>query len=192
MKTLYYRRHSTKGGKDNTIGRSGLDFARRQGQLAFVEDIHFSRVFHGPLIRTLQTAYAFAEGLTGGNHRIPELMPVVQEIGTEELFNQITTPEWREATKTNSNLEATIKVHNRTMPEFIRTALGGVEKMFRMMDEDDTAVAFGHSPVIELAAAAPYLAAERTMPKVYYVLGEMEGLIFEEDGIIQVSSKITV
>ena len=189
MKTLYYRRHSIKDGPNNTIGPEGLELAQSEGEHAGNIGEEYYWMFHGPLIRTAQTALAFLSGLALGSRTltlIPIPMPIIEEIGTDELFAKIGTPECHAAVKSGmSNLMATLTTHPDVVGEFITTAMAGVKKMFSMIDDGPPSIAFGHSPMIELAAYG--------IDKSQYTLGELEGLVFIQDdnGDIAVARKIS-
>ncbi|OGE87807.1 MAG: hypothetical protein A3J07_03790 [Candidatus Doudnabacteria bacterium RIFCSPLOWO2_02_FULL_49_13] len=190
MKRLHYRRHSLKDGANDTIGPKGLALAEAEGQKktklgkhevgdgpdAMFVNNHFARIFHGVLIRTLQTAYAFAKGLG----YTPPLMPVVAEIGTPEFAAEIGTDAFKAAYKETSNyLKATRQAHgDEKAREFATRVVESVIAMFNQMAEDETAVAFGHSPMIDLVVWWLY---PRDVTDVSFA--EMEGIVltFEND-----------
>lgn len=204
MKTLHYRRHSTKG-TDNNLTDEGIVRAILEGLKAGEQRIPgsgndidgphrliYDRLFHGPLIRTAQTALVFCHGL----NYIPKPMPVIPEIGTDELFMEIATPEFREAAKKGaSNFDATLNVHDVSWcQEWAVQAKEAIRAMFKFMRNGEYAVAFGHSPVIELAAWACWSQNFSQLPDRFRRIGDMEGIEFiqQDDGMISVGEKIVV
>lgn len=187
-KFLQYRRHSIKDGKTkNTIGPNGLHLANRTGVAEARAGI--KRLFHGPFVRTAQTALAFC----GGLGYVPEVMPIIEGIGNDDLFAEIATATFIEAVKGGaSHLEA---LHIAYSSEFIRglgsQSLQCVRDMFAQMQEGEVSVAFGHSPFIELAAitADPQLDVASAP---WVDLKEMQGFlfVFELDGNIAVRTKL--
>ena len=200
MKTLHYRRHSIKDGTvKDTIGLKGLKLARHEGGLLHDAGFPIHRLFHGPLVRTAQTALAFCQGLCG---ILPDVMPVVLEIGTDELFREMATEQFRVAVKAGmSNFYALQAAHPEDkIVQWMDHSQKGVQSMFDQMEDGETAIAFGHSPVIELAALA-YDAGEQPVEKIvtgWDNLSDLEGLIFEgaflegQKGLIAVTRKISV
>lgn len=184
MKTLHYRRHSLRDGV--YIGEKGLALAFDEGQKARKSgDAMFDRLFHGPLVLTAQTALKFCEGLD----YVPTIMPIVEEIGTEQLMKQIGTDAFR-AAKTDDKtwLQTTINVHGLLAARtWAQIAVGGVGLMFEDMSEGETAIAFGHSPVIDLVVWST------AWPHEISVV-EMEGYVFtqSENGAVQIAKKIDV
>lgn len=193
MKKLYYFRHSTKDGANNTIGPKGLALARKVGDWLYdnEEDLEFDRVFHGPLIRTAQTALAF----TAGYGAVGDIMPIVPEIGNDALFAEMVKPsQFRTLASVMGNFTALIQCHERSLVETwaVDHALKAVQRMFSAMEKGETAVAFGHSPMIELAVSA--LAGNFELPEEYLICNDMEGVEFqqEESGVIKAIRKISM
>lgn len=187
MRTLDLRRHSTKDGDvKDTIGPQGLALAHSEGLKASTV---YSKGFHGPLIRTCQTLYAFAEGLG----YVPEPQPAMAELGDDDLFVQIATPEFREAVKGGATyFQALLATHGEPKAkEWAATAAEGICKMFDVMVEGEDAVAFGHSPLIELVI---WRLLGYDLPAAFQKLGDMEGvsLYKESGGGISVGAKIVV
>lgn len=200
-KKLVYRRHSTKG-TDNLLTPEGIALAVAEGRKAAEErfkdcegwhdESPHTPFFHGPLARTAQTALAFSTAW-------PDItpMPAVVEIGDDNLFGEMATPALRDAVKAGaSNFEAVLAVHGKDKArEWGGAAVDGLMKMFAAMEDGETAVAFGHSPVIELAA---WWVAGTQMLESHTRLGDMEGIVFIEecgpDGVwtIRVAEKIAV
>lgn len=199
MKTLYYRRHSIKDGAvEDTIGAQGLALARSEGE---AQEWQINRIFHGPLVRTAQTALAFSVGYIPSlpTLPLPQVMPVVLEIGTEELFREMATEQFRAAVKAGqSNFQALFVAHPvEKIEKWADKALTGVNSIFDQMENgrgNEVAIAFGHSPVIELAAWD--LGNFQDLPQDYQRLGDLEGLIFvwhdESTCDIEVTEKISV
>lgn len=193
MKILLYRRHSIKDGEvRDTIGPKGLDLAVVEGR----RDLKQSgwcveRVFHGSLVRTAQTALAYLEG-QGNSLFIVE--PVIEEIGTDALFAEIANDAFRAATKEGaSNFDALIAVHGvDKAEEWALAAAKGVTKMFDAMVGDEVAIAFGHSPTIEMAAWA--INEYEPLPNKLTALNDMEGIVFlsEDFDSITIGEKISV
>lgn len=173
MKTLHYRRHSLKDG--NYISAEGLRLAFREGALCGV--IHH-KVFHGPLVRTAQTLLSFLQGRTGNSM----IMPIIEEIGNDTIVAAMVNDAFKAAVKEGlPNIECLRRAHdNDKLAQFAASALHAVVKMFDRMNEGDIAVAFGHSPIIELAAGAVTL-KEETPPEGWDKLGELDGLVFVQD-----------
>ena len=204
MKVIHYRRHSIKG-PDNLLTPQGIALAIDEGKkaarqitgevtgesgpdAAFVK-LRYERLFHGPLGRTLQTAMHFCHGL--GYLPSPKLP--IAEIGTDELFAEIATPAFREAVKDGaSNFQALLTVHGEAKAkEWAGVASEGVCKMFDGLQDGETGIAFGHSPVIELAA---WRLLGFELPEGHDRLADPEGIIFATDdmGKICVGPKIAV
>lgn len=193
MKKLYYFRHSTKDGANNTIGPKGLALARKVGDWLYdnnEEGLEFDCVFHGQLVRTAQTALAF----TAGYGAVGDIMPIVPEIGDDELFKQMTAPsQFRTLASAMGNFKALLQCHEQTRcGEWTYLAFSAVEKMFDAMNESEAGVAFGHSPMIELALAKILHTTE--LPDEYLTFGDMEGVELqqEEGEAIKVVRKISM
>ncbi len=151
MKALVYVRHSIKGAGANSaiILREGIEAARKAVRYN-LPSYAYSHVFYGPEYRTVQTLLVY---LASGGWRA-EIHEPVEEIGTNELFQG-----WAKmgaklgAGKTN--IDALREAfHPVTFRHFCDKALEGVTKMFDQMADDETGLAVGHSPVIEMAAEA--------------------------------------
>ena len=83
-----------------------------------------------------------------------------------------------------SNLEALLQVHNaRDIDLWKDIAFSTVRTMFDKMNDGETAVAFGHSPMIELAAYAilTWKAVDIEYQLKFRRLGEMEGIVFAQN-----------
>ena len=186
MKTLHYRRHSKKD-PDNTLSRGGIHLAVQEGSKAW--HYNYRHLFHGPLVRTAQTALAFCKGLG----YVPEIMPVVHEIGTDELFAEIATSEfWRAVEGGASYFQALLVAHDETKAqEWAGPIAESIHKMLDDIDDNQTAIVFGHSPVIELAA---WIILGFKLPEGHDRLDEMEGIVFATDDVGKICSgpKITV
>jgi len=191
MKTLRYRRHSIKDGlvKD-TIGEKGIALAIAEGQKDGDNDIFPDHVFHGELVRTAQTALAYTYGLESG----VKPMQVVPEIGSQTLFSELANDALRQAVSDGaSNFEAVIKAHGVDVAKvYAANAADGVVAMLEACDDDDVAIAFGHSPIIELAAWA--LTGFGTLTDELSKLSDLEGIVFQMDdeGDVEVIGKIAV
>lgn len=191
MKKLYYFRHSTKDGANNTIGPKGLALARKVGDWLYdvEEELEFDRVFHGPLIRTAQTALAFIAGYGA----VGDIMPIVPEIGDDELFKQMTAPsQFRTLASAMGNFRALCQCHDKSLVEvWADSSLEAVKKMFLAMEDRETAAAFGHSPMIELAICA--LAGSFEFAEEYMSFDDMEGVELScDDYVIKVVRKISM
>lgn len=186
MKRLYYLRHSIKD-SNNNISPEGIALAKAQGQ-ALVPTLGYprddaaipklARIFVGPLVRTVQTRDAFLSHVADRD-TLDATTAVISGIGTDELFKQFTTDEWKSAVKSGkSNFDATLEIHSyKTVDGWIDQATRTLAEMFEKMNDGEVAIAFGHSPLIELAAYA--LLNEELAPG-FGSLKEMEGIVFEE------------
>lgn len=197
MSSIYYFRHSIKDGENNTLGPKGLELAKRVGSYMYREDDEFNPevVFTGPLVRTVQTAYAFMQGLSEQcNCPIPVLLEAIPEFGNDGLFVDMVKPsEFRTLAAKMGNYRALLACHNGDVVGlWVDIATDAVKKMFTAMNEVQTAAAFGHSPMIELALAG--ILGSKELPEEYLVLKEMEGVLLEMDdaGNISVSRKISM
>ncbi len=192
MKRLYYFRHSSKDGANNTLGPKGLALARKVGDWLYdaEEELEFDRVFHGTLVRTAQTALAF----TAGYGAVGDIMPVVPEIGNDALFSQMVDPsQFRTLASAMGNFKALFQCHDsEVISSWIAEASLAVVNMFSAMEDGETGVAFGHSPMIELALAKVLGTTE--LPEEYLVFGDMEGVELqqEEGGAIEAIRKISM
>lgn len=208
MKTLHYRRHSIKGA-DNMLTTEGIALAVAMGKKAAKQydgtiiasdgpdamygRLTYGRLFHGFLPRTIQTALHFCHGLG----YTPETMPPVPEIGTDGLFTEIATPKFRELVKAGaSNFVAFLHAHpSEKCVVWANYMAQGVQTMFDLIKEGETAIAFGHSPIIELAAAwATWSQNLSLLPDHFRHLGDMEGIEFiqRDDGSVALGEKIVV
>ncbi len=188
MKTLYYLRHSIKDANNN-ISPVGIELAKAQGQCLIPThgqpqkqgQINPYRVFVGPLPRTFQTCEAFFSHVTN-RYVLADFVVEIKSIGDDELFKRIVTDGFKAAVKSGkSNLEALLEAHNGADIDLWKDiAFSTVEMMFGMMGDGETAVAFGHSPMIELAAYAihTWKAVDIEYQLQYRRLGEMEGIVF--------------
>jgi len=172
MKKLFYVRHSLKEG--DVISAEGLVKAKELG-MRFSETV--TDLFHGILVRTAQTLIAVMTGM-GKFCENTTLHPVIEEIGTQDLFDEMVTPAFKEARKTaSSNLEAlmmeNIEVSN--FPFFLHNSGAGVEKMFSMMSDGGVGLAIGHDPIISLATEHFGLKLNG------YQMKELEYIIFTEE-----------
>ena len=170
MKKLYYLRHSRKDAENN-ISPEGIELAKARGQS--LDEIEFTHAFVGPLARTQQTASAFF--LTHPGHA--ELHNPIPGIGNDTLFKKIATDEFKAIVGPGkSNFEALMEAHYyEDIHDWMAIAYEAVCKMFDQIEEGQTAIAFGHSPMIELAA---YYVALARLPVFFTRFREMDGLVF--------------
>ncbi|OGE74269.1 MAG: hypothetical protein A3I07_00510 [Candidatus Doudnabacteria bacterium RIFCSPLOWO2_02_FULL_42_9] len=181
MKTLTYRRHSLKDG--HYISKAGIELARDEAEVyeSRPDAVEFSCVFHGPFVRTAQTALAFCCALTVTP---PDAMPIIEEIGNDAIVALIVNDAFKAAVaKGESNYQATVSSHSATeLSDLSRTAMAAVTKMFdAMKDKNDVGIAFGHSPIIELAVCNM-----SGLPDGWNELNEMDGLVLEQDDAGQI------
>lgn len=194
MKTLRYRRHSSKDGAvKDTIGFKGIALAISEGDKDAENGILPGCVFHGELVRTAQTALIYVSCMDHGWR----VMPVVPQIGNAALFAELANEALCKAVAGGaSNFEAVIAAHGVEKAKgYAADAFEGVKDMFDDMgNDDDMGAAFGHSPIIELAAWAA--AGFQDLPPEFIRLSDMEGIEFvnEDDGngTIRIGEKITV
>ncbi len=185
MKRLYYFRHSIKDGEASTLGPKGLELANLVGAWVFCHDHEFdpALVFTGPLVRTVQTAYAFMQGVSkrcGGS--MPILMPAIPEIGDDALFAEMVKPaeQFRALAGEMGNYRALLTCHDGDVVDFwIVRAMEGLKKMVGAMEEVNCAVVFGHSPIIELTLAG---ILGKQLPEELLTFSEMEGVLLTVDG----------
>lgn len=198
MKTLHLRRHSMKDGANDTIGPKGLALAKAEGEKKTGLGVHevgdgpdamyvnnaYARIFHGVLIRTLQTVYGFAQGLG----YTPTLMPMVKGLGDQATFVEMVNDAFKSAVKDGkSNLAALGHAHSATrVSSWAKEAVDALESMFDQMTDDEVAIGFFHSPTIELAAAN-CVTFGTALPKGWDDLKEMDGLVFVQNRIPMVS-----
>jgi len=145
MKRLRYVRHSDKEG--DLISAEGLERARKEAPDGLYTDL-----FYGPVYRTLQT---LAAAMTVIEFTVtPRLHEPIEEIGTNELFGRVAVPKFRENVSEGlSNLEAVDITHPEEMISQLEfDAAKGVEKMFAEMPDGGFGLAYGHDPIISLAA----------------------------------------
>lgn len=175
MKVLYYLRHSIKDAENN-ISSEGIELAKSQGRAFFGSHIVLNASFVGPLVRTQQTWRAFFQGHT----IVPTMFQEpIEYIGTEELLKEISTNAFKSAVKSGKSLfEAVLEVHPTRVESWKHHAFAGVQLMFDEMKDREVAVAFGHSPMIELAA---YAIEDNDLHSEFRRLGEMEGIAFAEN-----------
>lgn len=193
MKTLWMFRHSIKDGLDNSIGPKGIALAEEFGN--WLEDewacgeTNFTKVFCGPLPRTSQTALAFFAGL----HDYAKPMPVIQKFGDDDLFKIMANDAFRSSVKSGKkNFEALLSAHPVAQVQaWSLDAFTGIKECFDQMEEDELAIGFGHSPIIELAA---WCCKHWEPFSEDLNLAEMEVLVFTKDdeGDIYVVNKIAM
>ncbi|MFH1900181.1 MAG: histidine phosphatase family protein [Patescibacteria group bacterium] len=166
MKTLIYWRHSDKKGE--VISQEGLDAAQIKAQDT-LKKYSISHVFAGALVRTWQTLCA----IMGSLGIIAKVHEIVTEIGDNDQFQN-----WKNAGAKfgsgTSNLNAARQLPKSIFQQVCKNALEGVEKMFATMNELETGLIVGHSPVIEMAALAAGLDLNATQ------LETNEYIIFEK------------
>ncbi|MDP2599930.1 MAG: hypothetical protein Q8P84_04250 [Deltaproteobacteria bacterium] len=200
MKQLLLFRHSIKDGPMNTLGPKGTKLAREVGEwLRDTESIWPQKVFHGPLVRTEQTARAFVDGFF--QHATveaqPRFMPAIEEFGTDQLFAEMVAPDgFREKAKELGNYYALFELHDvDTLRGWTGHCASGIRRAFDMLEDGECGVAFGHSPCIELAVAGILKSTSSTdMPVEFTALSEMQGILLEQDdfGIIRPVRKIAM
>ena len=194
MTTLILRRHSTKDGPQDTIGPKGLLLARREGDNQDVVDPEVDHIFHGPLVRTAQTALAFAGQM--GCKSVS--YPVVDGLGSAAMFGDMVTDAFKAGVKSGkSNFVALIETHGveRCQEWAVRACLPAVEGMFDILVDEDVGIGFFHSPTIELAAWAVAGCPDiKDFPAEYAQLGDLEGVTFyrDDEGAITLGDKISV
>lgn len=143
-KKLRYVRHSKKEGA--IIGREGLNYAAEKAPAG-----EYTDVFHGPLYRTAQTALAVVCAL--GSKAMVHVP--VAEIGSDELFATMVNDEFKAAVKSGkTNIEALfVSDHgDELVASWTTDAALGVEMMLNQIPDDGFGIAFGHDPIIPLAA----------------------------------------
>ena len=183
MKILHLRRHSIKDGLNGTIGLKGI---RLDSRLGYESSEPFAKIFHGPSIRTSQTALAFTYGLSCRPrvptiNFVPKSMPIIFGLGDDTFFSEIGTDKFKKAVKGGlSKFAAIRKVHGQ------EKAMGWAKRghlalmtMFDAMEDNEKGVGFFHSPTIELTAWV-CKATESGIAK-WSRLGDMEGLVFALD-----------
>lgn len=151
-KQLRYRRHAKNVG--GIVGQEELDriqnIASDQNN-PLSDEMSITDAFHGTLIRTAQTAIAW---LTADGQE-PRVHQPIPEIGSDDLFKEMANDEFKIAQKSMSNIEALVAVHTpEKVVEYTTNAGEGVRKMLDLIEDDGVAEAFGHDPVIPLAAKA--------------------------------------
>lgn len=190
MKTLHYRRHSIKDGAvKDTIGLKGYELAFQEGERSQADQsfVSFSVAFHGPLVRTAETLMEFLRG----SEDTPRHAPAIEEIGNQKWFDElVTNGEYMSAVNAGkTSLEALYAAagDNQALRNaWVETAKRAVEKMFEQMSDSETAIAFGHTPIIELAAENT-VTFGTPLPEGWNHLAEMDGLVFVQNRIPMVS-----
>lgn len=192
VKWLEYRCSSVMDGEvAGTIGPRGIELAATEGRRDLKQrGISLDRLFHSPLLETAATALAYISGQQPG---LFIYMPVAEEMGTDELFAEMSTEAFRQAVKGGlSYFEALIDVHGAPRAKvWAGRAAEGVCKMFDRMNKDEIAVAFGDPLIIQLAIWR-FLGFE--LPESFGELCDLEGVVFiqAEDKTISVGEKISV
>ena len=165
MKRLRYVRHSDKAG--DFISAEGLERARKE-----VPEGQYTDAFYGPIYRTLQTLAAAIGGLIGGmmSCEIKVHQPV-EEIGTTDLFAEMATPEFKAAVSSGfSNFEAVDEVHLwEKVHGWEVNAAKCVAWMFSEMDDGGFGLAYGHDPLISLAARYLGFKDARSLKTLEYI-----------------------
>lgn len=185
MKILDYRHHSLKG-PDNFLTPEGIALAIAEGDKCSRRAVPYHKGFHGPLVRTAQTLQAFSYGLGYG----PRPMSVIMEIGDDSLLKRIITPDLKTVMSGGLAVFDAILATYKTSQwqEWAEIAVIGIHKMFDSMQNGEIAVAFGHSPIIELAVW--HFAIPPKSDK-FRQLKEMEGVSLCEYGDeVLITSKI--
>lgn len=174
MKTLRLLRHSLKDGANDSIGQKGAELARGEGIDARNE--RFTRFFHGPLVRTMQTAYHYSRGL--GYQ--PAIVSLSLNMGDDALFKAMVNDDFKRVQKTKPNLAAIDEVHSTELVQkWQMAAAASVVDMLDQMNDGEHAVGFFHSPTIELAVRELVPAPFRL--EGWDNLKEMDGVVLVEN-----------
>ncbi|MFH1111662.1 MAG: hypothetical protein V1712_01165 [Patescibacteria group bacterium] len=144
--------------------------------LIYIRHSLISHTFLGPLKRTWQSALAVVASI-GLKAKVYE---AITDIGEGPYFDS-----WAAAGAKFGDGKTNFDAARETLPaDFFEhccaNAKKGVKTMFDMMADGDCGIAFGHSPVIEMAAHAP------DFDMTGFQLKENQYIIFEqyEDGLI--------
>jgi len=176
MKIIDYLRHSYKDG--NNISAQGLTAATQAGRECFIQ---YEYAVGGNESRTWQTLCAFFMGYC---HSVTLLTPIAA-FGDSSLFKGWLDRGFGDAVKqTGSNINGIHRILPKNeFEEACANALDGVREVFRQMNYGTACLAFGHSPIIELAVIGAGMKLE-DVPS----LKELEGLRFtqHDDGEITV------
>lgn len=163
--TLILLRHSKKvggtGADRDSIGIEGLQMARAAGREFKDKGPVFGSVnvtlFHSPMIRTAQTALAFAAGM----HQMYHVNEIVYGLGDQEMFDEITSsPAFLEKTSNKvSNLDAMMTSFDLArLSLWTGEAKDAVKSMLnrihRVPSAINVGVGFFHTPTVELAVSA--------------------------------------
>jgi len=196
--------HSEKDGPGGTLGTRGIELARSVGgsingfrftRLAGAPEgdmpdisLHckFARVFYGPQVPVIQTAFSFC---TGGLPRIPLPMPIVYGFGDEAMMAEIWTSKLQAAVASglSTNYEAILQVHGAelamTWGESCRMVL---DEMFDAMRDRPSWVGLGVFNRIPIELAALACGARPSEKHLWTGLGLVEGILFyrNEEGVI--------
>ena len=174
MKTLLYYRHSLKGTGENAqiIMQPGFDATEKTTTDEIRNIYEINHVFAGPLKRTWQTLVTILASIQ--SVFCAKVHEEIAEIGSDELFNH-----WKGlGVKFGGKPNIDAMSDDLNSDEFTRAcenALQGVKKMFDQMEDDETGLAVGHSPVIEMATNRTGLSMAGQQLK------ENEFVIFEQD-----------
>jgi broad specificity phosphatase PhoE len=163
----------------------GLDKAQEAyDNASFITNETFEHIFAGPLKRTWQTLVAILCSIQDIFYA--KVHEEIMEIGNDGLFDG-----WKQAGAKFGSGKTNFDAMRDGLTESLLTqasldALNGVKQMFTLMDNDETGLAVGHSPVIELAAHATGLDMNG------FQLKENEYIIFEEDNDGKITAKLPI
>lgn len=186
-KSIKYIRHSKKGTGNSSeiITQEGLDFAQEVAVKLFPvtrNGKRFHHIFCGPLLRTWQTALAICCAL-GVQAKVHEVMQFFGDTETFKAWKEFGVNFRSEITNFEAMQEGLNEDNFKAVCDY---AANGVSEMFKLMHDNEDALAIGHSPVIELAA---YKISGSVLEKQ---LREMDVVIFNYhyDGKISVDYRM--
>jgi len=104
-------------------------------------------------IRSTETALAAEKWIRNKGGAIVRHLPVDERLGSDQLFQDLFTPEIKEQMKTNGwkNYETLVNARIDGLMIFEQAVADAVNDMFKHMNAGDIALSVSHSPTVETA-----------------------------------------
>lgn len=177
MKTLEYYRHTDKENGEPLSLASAIGL--KKTRLLF-ENKPFDVYFYGTIERTKQTAVA---AMVSGKSKLAELCPI-ENIGKLEFFDALINEQTKNLVNSGETwIDAIYKTNqSQIILDYEKLFAEAVMDMFSEMSDGQIAIAFGHDPLISMAARYFGLKAPS--------LKTLEGILFTQDDYKKVTAQM--
>jgi len=189
VKTLHLRRSA---GSYMGIGDAGMKLASLEGGRAAHHKLNYGRVFCSLIRNSAETAIGFLSGYSK-----PLLFcPVIPKLGDRARMDEIDNPGYQEARADGQHpFDALFfSQSSQVLDGWLSDAARGIYQIFLQTEPGETVLAFGHSPLIQLAVSwlQVELGQANELTDELKDLAELEGVVLvqDDDGKIFVGSKI--